>query len=117
MTGRKGRAARAVDRPSSTGQTPEARAAADDGRTVAHTSPRRGRRSPVDSNGCPTDCALGVAKSPAQDYNEVSMRSMLPLRQHGPRLLASGFLGALLLASFSVGASAGVPQGAGCPAR
>jgi hypothetical protein len=46
------------------------------------------------------------------------MRSMLPRRQHGPRLLASGFLGALLLASFSAGASAGVLQGAGgvpCP--
>ena len=46
------------------------------------------------------------------------MSSMLPRRQHGPRLLASGFLGALLLASFSAGASAGVLQAAGgvpCP--
>ncbi len=46
------------------------------------------------------------------------MRSMLPRRQHGPRLLASGFLGALLLTCFSAGAGAGVLQGAGgvpCP--
>ena len=70
------------------------------------------------SGGGPADSDRGVAKSPARDYNEESMRSTVTRRQHGLRFLASGFVGALLLAAFSAGAGAGGLQGAGvvpCP--
>jgi hypothetical protein len=53
---------------------------------------------------------------PAKDYDQRYMRSMFSRRPYGLRLLASGFLGVLLLLMLSVGAGAArLPATAGAP--